>query len=447
MSKPSLETTLQKELKQALLATNALTVAFSGGLDSTVLLHLCQRLKVQDSALIVNAVHVNHGISANALSWERHCQDMCDMWHIPIIIKRISLPTKRRTSLEQQARVARYAAIEQAVNPTHLTLLAQHQDDQAETYLLQLARGAGSEGLSAMPTQFTSNSGHVFLRPLLKVGRSQLYEYAKRWQLVWIEDESNQDERFYRNFVRRKIMPALHEKWPAIASTISRSAEHQAQSVAVVDEYMTFLSHDIVDKDGQLLIAPWLNLSQESQKAMLRFWLKTRVNDMPSTAVLAQISDLHRAKDDAQPQVKWGDNIVSRYAGKLYVRTKSLCKPHPAFEISLNNEVYSDDVLPYTIQRCQQHAPVSTHGCFELQSAFLRVEFGGFARVCKLTAKRPSKSIKKWLQEWQIPPWERANIPILLAGEQVLAVGKYIALSDANTQTGPSSFRVCVVLK
>lgn len=431
----SLESVLQNAVADTIQDSTDLTVAYSGGLDSTVLLHVCQRLRTSSPLLSLHAVHVNHGLSGNAQAWTEHCHDICRAWDIALSIENVSITPKPRTSLEQQARVARYRAIEHALGPNSLTLLAQHQDDQAETYLLQLARGAGSMGLSAMPKRYTSAGGHVFARPFLDVTREQLLAYAQSFELSWIEDESNANQHFYRNFIRHSVMPVLQLKWPSIASTISRSASHHADNAAVVDEYMTLLSDKVIDPQGHLNIRPLLALSNESQMAMLRFWLNPRVSNLPSTAVLHQFKRLTGAQEDAQPECRWGDNLVSRYAGKLYLRAVNEAQPLQPFNIILNStKPFVHDLLPYRIELTPKQESVSPPAqpslqhCFILADATLRVEFGGFARVCKLDPKRPSKTIKKWLQEWGVPPWERTNIPILLHYEQVLAVGRSIAI-------------------
>jgi tRNA(Ile)-lysidine synthase len=249
--------------------------------------------------------------------------------------------------------------------------------------------------------------------------------------LSWIEDESNINENFYRNFVRHKVMPLLQEKWPSIATTISRSAQHHAHGAAVVDEYMALLSGSVIDAQGQLHISSWLALSEVSQMAMLRFWLKPRVNKMPSAAVLMQIVELSSAQQDAQPECCWGEDMVSRYAGKLYARKLDTSKALAPFDIQLDdNAVYTHALLPYGIELISGQSISAQSHCFMMTDKTLRVEFGGFSRVCKLDPKRPSKSIKKWLQSWQVPPWERAKIPILMHGEQVLAVGSHLALLE-----------------
>lgn len=433
---------LLKQLKHSIGEQSKLTVAYSGGLDSTVLLHLCERLQKQENAICLQAVHINHGLSQHANDWQMHCQKRCDIANISFLSKSININRKSRTSVEQQARDARYGAFEQLVDSDALILLGQHQDDQAETYLLQLARGSGGDGLSAMPRDFMSASGHRYIRPLLNISRDDLLAYATAHQLTWVEDESNSDEGFFRNFVRHSVLPVLKQKWPSITTTISRSATHHAQSASVIEEYMGLLSESVIDSEDRLVIKAWQGLSEPTQTAMLRFWLKSQVKQMPSTQVLSQISKMTGAREDAQPQCKWGDNTISRFAGKLFIRKSNEAREPSNFSIQLpESGIFSDRRLPYQITRIGKSGTspwvkneAITH-CFFLEDNKLEVVYGRYFYVCRLHSKRPSKPIKKWLQELNIPPWERSMIPILIHRDKVLAVGHHIALhtQDENT--------------
>lgn len=437
---------LLKALRDCIEGANKVKVAYSGGLDSTVLLHLCVNLRAQQTTLEVSALHIHHGLSQHADAWQMHCQQTCEAWSVPFVTKNVNIKQKARTSLEQQAREARYEAIDKLAQHDELVLLGQHQNDQAETFLLQLARGAGIEGLSAMPEYFTRNIKHdsatsyllSFARPLLNCTQSQLTEYAQEHKLSWVEDESNSDEGFHRNFVRHSVMPVLQQKWPSINATISRSAKHCAEQAELVHEYMSLQADNVIDSQGHLDIQAWQELSDISQRAMLRFWLKARVNIMPSTAVLNEIERLTTAKQDASPYCQWQTNRVSRYQGKLIVHKALDESTKQCFDISIEQHFdtdgnFSHPDLPYTLHvRKTDNALTGSVLLRNLQAQTVKLSltYGGFSRVCKLDKKRPSKSIKRWLQDMQIPPWERANIPILSSASHILAVGQRPALND-----------------
>lgn len=439
MRQASLDEHVKESIAKALASQSKVVVALSGGLDSVVLLHLC----AQYCASNLSAVHVNHGISPNAQSWQRHCQEVCTELGVPLSIKSLTIVKKARTSLEEQARKARYKAIREAVAPSSTVFLAQHQDDQAETFILQLARGAGPKGLSAMATaSHDSNQQLSFVRPLLGFSRAQLERYARAHSLRWIEDESNQDTQFDRNFLRHNIMPELKHRWPAIAQSISRSAEHCADYAELAEAYVALLAKDVIASNGELIINAWKVVSPAAQNMLLRSFLYPYAKQSPSTAFINQLKNLIAAKADAQGECRWQDLAVRRYLDRLYViephvlAKESLQKPE-AIEIEFDkNGCFEHSCLPYRIER-HAYSPDTKNGPYlYLEDEALTVEFGGFQRVCKLDNKRPSKSIKTWLQEWQIPPWQRPNIPILIQGNRVLALGDKIAqVTDTKKST------------
>ena len=210
-------------------------VAFSGGLDSTVLLHQMAHAAARAS-IALSALHVHHGLSKNADAWARHCRRVCKSLTVPLTVRRVAVSRVPRTSLEEEARRVRYAAF--ALAKVDVIALAHHANDQAETLLLQLFRGAGPKGLAGMaPLKplSTKGLGQILLwRPLLNCHQEELEEYARRHQLDWIEDESNADLRFKRNFVRKRLMPLLAEAFPAPVATLARAARHQAEAADLI---------------------------------------------------------------------------------------------------------------------------------------------------------------------------------------------------------------------
>jgi tRNA(Ile)-lysidine synthase len=413
-----------------------IVVALSGGLDSVVLLHLCAQLHLK-----LSAVHVNHGISANADAWQAHCQALCDSLSIPLYTQSLCIIKRPRTSLEEQARSARYQAIIDTVPPKSIVLLAQHQDDQAETFLLQLARGAGPKGLSAMPAVMHTQEQRQFVRPLLGFSRQQLYQYAKAHDLQWVEDESNQDLHFDRNFIRHTIMPELSRRWPAMPQSIARSAQHCADYVEVAESYIAILAQETISDSGELVISEWQQASPAAQNMLLRLFLKPHVTQSPSTAFVHQLKRLIASKADAQGECRWQDIAIRRYLNKLYVINASALAQeaaHSPASIPVHFDdkgVFEHPSLPYRIERRTSCDPSSEIAHINLGKGALSVEFGGFQRLCKLDAKRPSKTVKTWLQEWQIPPWARIKVPILMQDNCVVALGKSPAIVTGTNKS------------
>ena len=208
-------------------------IAFSGGLDSTVLLHLLASLAKTETFPPLSAVHVHHGLQATGDAWPSHCQSVCDRLGVPLRVMRVHV--QPGASLERAARDARYQAFTEVTGAGQVMLTGQHRDDQAETLLFRLLRGAGVRGLAAMAAHRPLAAGHL-VRPLLDASRVELEAYAHEHQLRWIEDPSNADPRFSRNYLRHRVLPALTERWPQAVTSLARTAEHLSEAQGLLDE-------------------------------------------------------------------------------------------------------------------------------------------------------------------------------------------------------------------
>ena len=269
-----------------------LAVAFSGGADSTALLLAC----VQQWPGQVKAIHIHHGLQAAADQFARHCQQLCLQLQVPLIQCNVHAKNEAGQSPEEAARTARYSALSQAVQ-THPDLqgvsaiaLAQHADDQAETLLLALSRGAGLPGLASMPAQWTRD-GLQWHRPFLSLPGAKLREYLVQAQVEWVEDPSNQDEQFTRNRIRAKLLPMLEQAFPQFRETFARSASHAAEAQEILDEVA---ATDLLGalKDGQPCIKALQTLSPARQSLVLRHWLKVTHQTTPSTVQLNELLNL-----------------------------------------------------------------------------------------------------------------------------------------------------------
>lgn len=247
-------------------------IAYSGGIDSHVLLHLMHEYKKTHPHLHLYAVHINHQLNPASSSWASHCQKICDELHIPLSIETISVPFKPGDSLEENARNSRYDILKKYLDEDTVLLTAHNQNDQAETFLLQALRGAGPKGLSAMPCK--KKLGKSFLiRPLLSFTREKIEHYAKAHQLSWIEDTSNIDPRFRRNFLRHEIFPALQKMWPTVAENFSRSASLVAIQEKILNEYIQEDFKKIeTDDPKKILLKELRAFSPEKQQLLLREW-------------------------------------------------------------------------------------------------------------------------------------------------------------------------------
>lgn len=307
----------------------AFLIGLSGGVDSVVLLHLFAR-----TSFHVRAIYVHHGLSPNADDWAAFCEQYCKRLNIPFILQKVRVDSSN--GVENGAREARYQAIQQQLKPNEVFATAHHLDDQAETFLLALKRGSGVKGLSAMQAVTFLQNFTVF-RPLLTFTKSDLMGYAVQHQLGWIEDESNADNRYDRNFLRNSILPLLNQRWQHFSQMVARSAQHCAEQQALIEE---LLSDELKSRTGekqQLNINGFGQFSLAKQQQLSRLWLEQNGVRMPSQAQLqAVISELIFAKADKNPQVKVGENIIRRYQQAIYV-TEEIADI-PPFEVVLPTE-------------------------------------------------------------------------------------------------------------
>lgn len=394
------------------LGLNQLVLGLSGGLDSMVLLELCHQL-TQSSAIKLKAVYIHHGLSVNASHWADFCQQQCLKRHIAFEVQKVQLnPT---ANIEAQARTARYSALAAFVTTPQTALLtAHHADDQLETLLLALKRGAGPAGLSGIAALQPFASGWL-VRPLLDFSREQLEFFAKQQQLEWIEDESNNDSRFDRNFLRLQVIPLLQQRWPAFRQNALRSVFHIQQQQQFVEKQLDQLLPTVMhgaELDLKLLTAQDLT----TQKLLVRRWLAlTGLN--PSTDWLERFfSELIGAKADAQPLLELDTYQIRRFANKAYI-TQITEVPQAGVLLELKPGQQLNTVIgQFILNRENKGTPLL------ITDDPLYLVFGLFSLPFKPAGERQSKELKQWLKLWAIPPWQRGYLPVLLQNNQVVAV-------------------------
>lgn len=395
-------------------------VAYSGGVDSHVLLHACWQLQSQFPDLCFSAIHINHGLSQQADQWQAHCQAVCQQLAIPLQCANVQVDLAHPQGLEAAARAVRYQRIAELCPPDALLLLAQHQDDQAETLLLQLKRGAGPKGLAAM-AEVSRTEAFAVLRPFLHLSQQSILAYAEQHQLSWQEDDSNRNLRFDRNFLRLQILPLLTQRWPEFNQALTRSAALCAEQQSLLEEAAREKLQAL--PDGRLPIVPLLQLSESWQKQVLRCWCGDRGVPMPSREILTQLVASAQAKADAEPLVSWQDWQCRRYQQHLYLMPTLAAVPKAPF-------IWRDVTQPLTTPL----GVLSWLGSQEIDRAAvapLQVQFDHRGFRFKPRGAGGSKPIKQWYKQWCIPPWLRPLQPVVLYQEQVLAVAEHIS-EDAS---------------
>jgi len=399
--------------------TSCYQVAFSGGLDSHALLHaLCKLRAVLDAE--VGAVHVNHGLQQDADHWESHCRQVCAGLQVPYVSLTVDGKARRGESPEAAARSARYTALADWLPAGHCLLTAQHQDDQAETLLLQLLRGSGVNGLAAMPVMAILGAGR-HLRPLLAVSREMLQQYADANTLAWIEDPSNADTAFDRNYLRRQILPVLRKRWPAVASSLSRSAAHCADAAHLLADLAEQDLHALAGRENTLSLAGLVALPYARQGNVLRHWIKQLSGKTPSAAVLGRImNDVTGSRRDSGPCVRWGNFEIRRYREELFLLRQAASGDQSAVldwvlagPLALPGAGGVLTAIPET--GCGIRAAAVPDGR-------VRVAWRQGGECCMLAGRDHHHSLKKLFQEQGIPPWERSRIPLIYVQDRLAAV-------------------------
>ncbi|ELY3771695.1 tRNA lysidine(34) synthetase TilS [Cronobacter dublinensis] len=414
----------------ALRGRRQLLVAYSGGLDSTVLLHQLVRLREACPALRLRAIHVHHGISPNADRWAAHCQAMCHRWQVPLELAYVEL-REEGLGVEAQARKARYQAFEAALAPGEALVTAQHLDDQCETLLLALKRGSGPAGLAAMPAELPF-AGSVILRPLLNTPRAQLEAWADRHKLLWIDDESNQDDRYDRNFLRLRILPALEARWPHFTQAAARSAQLCGEQEQLLDELLAPELAALME-GKTLAIAPLESMSERKRAALLRRWLAALNAPMPARATLQRIWDeVAQSREDASPRLKVGDNEARRYQGRLWWIKARRGQRQTIIP-------WQDASRPLLLPQALGALAFGSEGdavrAPRAQEA-LSVRFSAPGTLY-IVGRDRGRPLKKLWQELQMPPWRRETTPILFYDEQPICAPGLFVTREGQTQNEP----------
>ncbi|MBD1389337.1 tRNA lysidine(34) synthetase TilS [Neiella sp. HB171785] len=413
-------------------------VAYSGGIDSQVLLHGCSLYQQQHPAIELSACHIHHGLSANADSWLQHCQASCQQLAIPFIHERVQLVRGSRQSLEAVARDARYRVLETLVDhPSCAVLTGHHQDDQVETLFLSLKRGSGLDGLSAMPSLMPFARGWL-ARPMLQLSRAELQQYANEQQLSWIEDESNQDDRFDRNFIRNQLLPLCQQRWPSFNQTASRSVSLLAQDRAVLEEITAQDYQSCVTANG-LSISALKSLSNARRERVMRHWLRQRCVPLWSYRQQQQAwQSVALAQQDAQPQLSWAGWQLRRYRDDLVLLDGNIASypqqltwqwPQP---LSLPNGTLSAQPSDTAARRLK--------GPLDGQPVSIR--FGQLKQRVRPAMRQGSRELKKVWQEMAVPPWLRQQIPLLFYGEECVAAIGYWVAQGYECQPGESGWHI-----
>ena len=395
----------------------SVAVALSGGLDSMVLLDAAAAFAPRHP-LALSAIHIHHGLSPNADRWAEFCAAQCAARRIPFALHRVELARTRGRSLEALARGARYERL--LAEDVDVIALAHHADDQAETLLLQLLRGAGPHGLAAMPACRAGRP--ALLRPLLGLPRATLAACAAARRLAWIEDESNEDCRYARNAIRRDVAPALAAHFAGYPATLGRAARHQADAAQLLDELAEMDAAGAADADG-LECERLAMLPPARARNLLRWFLRAQGLRPPTEANLAEmLRQLLGAAADARTRIELDGMEIGRHRGRVVAHAPAT----PEFERIWAGE--AEVPLPGGVLAFERSRGAGLAAAkLEQARVALRSRAGG-ERI-RLAANQPTRAVKKLLQEAHMPPWARQSLPLVWCDDELAAVpGLGIAL-------------------
>ena len=418
--------------------TEKIFIAYSGGVDSHVLLHLAalnDELKEN-----ITAVYVHHGLQVEADAWADHCQSIALGLGLKFKCLKVNIEKTSGHSLEELARDARYQAITALVDSDDVVLFAQHREDQMETVLLQLFRGAGVQGLSGMPLTIPFGKG-LLCRPFLDVSKRLIDDYAIENQLSWVEDPSNKSNDFDRNFLRNQIVPKLKQKWPSLDKTVTRSARHCVQVQHLSEDVAKQLFSQICDKsDHSLNIAQLLELDIYKQSLVIRQWFKVKQLRMPSEKIFQGIiNEVVNAKESANPEIRGRGYSIKRYRNKIFCltsdnRNKQYCEQ--LWKLN-SRELELKDGSKLVLSESIEGIPRLLW-----ETAEVRVRFRQGAEKIRLPGREGRHTLKKLYQEKAIPPWQRSSIPLVYLDNDLVAVAGLWISADFFSQKKEPCYQV-----
>ncbi|WP_434988384.1 tRNA lysidine(34) synthetase TilS [Xanthomonas melonis] len=408
-------------------------IAYSGGMDSGVLLHLMAAIPGYRHAGL-RALHVHHGLHADADAWAAHCQRTCDALQVPLRIVQVQVARDSGLGLEAAARDARHAAFAGALAAGEWLALAQHRDDQAETFLLRALRASGPDGLAAMRGQRPFAHGTLW-RPLLSRARAELLAYAHAHGLQWIEDPSNADARHDRNFLRHHVLPLLSQRWPQASAALARSAHLSAEAAEVLLHDELALLPSLCAADGALDLRLLRAQPVARQPRLLRAWVgATGAPALPAHGVAALEREIDLHAPDREACFAWQQVEVRRWRQSLYLH-----RPAPAWPPQWTAQW--DGVHPLQLPDGAQLQLHGSPGLGFIRPMQVRARQGGERIV--LPRRGHSHRLKHLLQDLDLPPWKRDRLPVLWADRQVMAAGDRIVSASLHDwlQTHRASLR------
>ena len=422
------------ELEEVAGTSTRFVVAFSGGLDSSVLVHALARSRDQHR-IPITAVYVDHGLQSESITWGEHCDKFASALNIDFTKRSVTVDLHSGLGPEAAARQARYSALRNLLEPGDWLMSAHHMDDQAETVLLNLMRGSGTSGLAGISAARRLACGWL-VRPLLDVPGSALQDYASANSLDFIVDPSNRDQKFDRNYLRHDVVPRLNARWPDAAGRIRRSATLAREATTLLCELAEIDRQAFADRSDRLSIAELGKLPKERQRNLLRYLILELGLPSPGAVHLEQIvEELVQAREDAQPLVAWPGAKARRYRDRLYLLPGDEVEPPVPETQKITGEKI---LLPggLGVLELEKSAGIGLSEAILKQGLELRYRVGG--EEFKPAGQAHTRKLKKLLQEEGVVPWMREKLPLLYSGGELVAVADLWIAAGVAAEPGTS---------
>lgn len=429
----------QAALKQ-IPQSNHYYVALSGGMDSVclliALLSYTRRNETKNATSVIKAIHVHHGLSSNADKWAEFCQALCRNMDVECFIEKVDV-VEGGEGLEAAARKARYAVFERYLDKGDVLLQGHHRNDQAESFLFKAVKGLGPQALAGIPRERALSQGSLF-RPFLSINRSDLQVWANEIGAEWVEDESNLDTKYDRNFIRREVLPVFEERWSEAVAGLANSADKTRQLVDQENQWCAYHLDQIKVRDEydyELLHIERLQLLPEMlQRSVVRFWLDTLRLEQPSEKIFNRIwFEVLTPKPDAQPEIRWGANRLVRFNGGLYLAPPEESTEEYSYSLDLSDRVEETEFrcgsYLVTVTDCQE-AGAFNNACMgasyrltiPANESLLRISSRRGGEKLRLPGNQHRTELKKCFQQWKTPPWLR-HAPLFFMDDELVVVG------------------------
>lgn len=415
------------DLKKKIKGFSNFLIAYSGGLDSSVLMHQLVKLK-NDCKLNLRAMHIHHGLENDADHWVKHCQTQCKYWKVPLIVQYVHVKNKKK-GIEDEARKVRYYLLFKHLKKKEILLTGHHLNDQCETFFLALKRGSGPYGLSSMPDIREFSNNKKLLRPLLNQDYEKIKFWAKKYDLSWIEDISNKNIKYDRNFLRKKILPKIYNRWPYFPNSVYRSALICREQESLIDELLSKSLKKLIRKDGSLTFNYLKEISEVHRNAIIRRWIILTINIIPSFNIFNIIwKELINSRKDASPIIKINKYEIRRYRNAIYLIPITKClknsivqwnKPFKSLLLPQNlGKLILNNIKGQKIRKPHFKEKVTVRFFYHHSSVYI-------------LGNNKKQKIKKIWQKFSIPIWERKRTPMIFYNDTLICILGLLVTHDA----------------